>query len=106
MIRSNHKTNGNPPATVQEHWYECPQCQAKDNLELVEIDVIMSSKIVIRRSADNAIEAELGEASGFYESNPDRIQCGNCGHLLRNEYDQKLNSLAELELFLERGGAS
>lgn len=105
MIRSDNETTGNLPETVQAHWYECPRCQTKDHLELVEIDVIMSSKIVIQRNSENdAFEAELGEISGYYDSNPDRIQCGHCGHLLKNQFGQNLNCLTELELFLERGG--
>ncbi len=65
--------------------FKCPKCQCED-LEIVETDVIMSSKVV-EIDEDLCFEYDLLECDGGYV---DRFQCFNCGLVLKNEQQETI----------------
>ena len=71
--------------------FKCPKCNRED-LEIVEKDVIMTSLVVEIDDEDN-FEYDLIDTGGGYV---ERFQCLDCGYILKDQSGQVITTEEEV----------
>ena len=77
--------------------FQCPKCKRED-LEIVETDVIMTS-LIVEIDEGNCFEYDLIDTGGGCV---DRFQCLECGYVLKNDDEQAITTEEEVVEWLRK----
>ena len=77
--------------------FKCPSCK-KEDLEIIETDVIMTS-LIVEIDEGNCFEYDLIDTGG---GNVDRFQCSECGFVLKDENEKVITNEEDVVEWLRK----
>jgi len=77
--------------------FKCPSCK-KEDLEVVETDVVMTS-LIVEIDEESCFEYDLIDTGG---GNVERFQCLECGYILKDENEQVVTTEEDVVEWLKK----